>query len=280
VQIGFIGLGNMGASIARDLARSEHELTVYDLREDVLSEFAKLGAHIAASPAEVAARSEVVGICVRTDEQLLSVLRGEQGVLAGAKPGLVIAVHSTIHLRTLEVARAEAAGKQVRLVDAPVTRGVNAPKERAIVFMIGGAPEDVAKVVAYATPAALKIVETGKLGSALTLKICNNIITWLMTVTLRDALRLADAAGIHPSKLAELVSCNGVAGPNMLYAISRWSRDSSNVHHVIDTAEVNAELGEKDLSCALERAASLGVELPAVVFGRTKIRQAVLEMLK
>ena len=279
MKTGFIGLGNMGASIARDLATSSQDVMVYDLRDEALAEFRALGARVAGSPADVARHAEVVGLCVRTDQQLLDVLEGEEGLLSSARPGLVVTIHSTIQLDTLEAARKSASQADVRIVDAPVSRGTNAPKTRAINFILGGDPEDVARARAFVDPAALTVIEAGPSGSALGLKICNNIITFLTTTTMRDVIRLANASGVDLEKLAELVSSNGAGSPNMLYSLRRSAGARIETAHTVDTAAVNAELGEKDLECALESAAALGVKLPAVEFGRGEIRDVMFELL-
>jgi 3-hydroxyisobutyrate dehydrogenase-like beta-hydroxyacid dehydrogenase len=280
MRLGFIGLGNMGNSIARDLVTPGNTVTVYDVREDVLSEFTRLGADRSTSPAGVAAASDIVGICVRTDEDVLDVLNGPNGILSAAHPGLIVAIHSTIHLATLDRVVKIAEEKGVRIVDAPVTRGTNAPKHKAVVFMVGGMPDDVEKVIPYVALAALKVVRTGKRGSAMALKISNNLITYLMVITLRDAVRLAEAAGVDLKVMAEVLSANGVAGPNMLFSVNRRAGATTEVHHAIDSAEANAMLGEKDLSCALDAASFLGVRIPAAEMACKEIRAAMLEMLR
>jgi 3-hydroxyisobutyrate dehydrogenase len=280
MNVGFIGLGNIGNIIVRDLIGPGNKVTVYDVREEVLREFSELGAISVTSPAEVAAASDIVGICVRSDEEVLDVLNASTGILSAAHPGLIVAIHSTIHLATLDqiVELAERTG--VRIVDAPVTRGTNAPENKAIVFMLGGAPEDVDEVGAYVAPAALKTVRTGKRGSAMALKISNNLITYLMLITLRDALRLAEAAGVDLKVMAEVLSANGVAGPNMLFSVNRRAGGASEMHHSVGSAEAMAVLGEKDLSCALDAASLLGVQIPAAEMARKEIRAAMLEMLR
>jgi 3-hydroxyisobutyrate dehydrogenase len=279
MRLGFIGLGNIGAGIARDVASSGHTLTVFDLRPEAMAELAALGAQTASSSAKVAASSDIVGICVRTDDDVREVVCGPNGLLAGARPGLILAIHSTIHLSTLEELHAAAEEKGVRVVDAPISRGTNAPRTKAIVFMLGGAPQDVVQVVPYVSLAALKVVRTGKLGSALILKLCNNLITYLMTVTLRDAFRLCSAGEVDLRQLEEVVSSNGVGSPNMLFSIRHRAGLKTQVQHTVDTAEVNAALGEKDLSCALDAASHLGVKLPAVEMARGEIRDTIFEIL-
>src|SRR5262249_37931215 len=96
LRVGFIGLGNQGKPIAAHLAPSGFATTVYDLAPEPVSELVAGGARAASSPREVGERSDVIGICVPADEHVRAVVYGEDGLLAGTKPGAVIAIHSTI----------------------------------------------------------------------------------------------------------------------------------------------------------------------------------------
>src|SRR5688500_13060291 len=96
LKIGFIGLGAMGKPIAVNIAKAGFDLTVYDLREEPCRELASLGAKVASSAREVAQRSDIVEIIVVDDEQAGQVVAGEQGLIHGAHPGLIVALHSTL----------------------------------------------------------------------------------------------------------------------------------------------------------------------------------------
>jgi 3-hydroxyisobutyrate dehydrogenase-like beta-hydroxyacid dehydrogenase len=280
MNLGFIGLGNMGLCIARELIVPGNQVTVFDVRPEVVAELQPLGATAAACAADVARASDIVGVCVRTDQEVRDVLEGADGILAAAKPGLLVAIHSTIKLSTLRDLARKADAKGVRLVDAPVSRGTNSPKTKAIVFMVGGAPEDVACALPFIELAALKIVRTGALGTAMTLKVCNNLLTYLTVVSAADAVHLAEAAGLDVKLLADVTATNGVAGANLSYVLNTRAGIKVAVNRPMDTAETNAMLGEKDLDCALEVGRDLGVELPAVAMARTAIRKALLELAR
>ena len=101
MKVGFIGLGTQGKPLAVNLARSEHDVMVYDIQREPLEELASAGARTAHSNREVGAHGELIEICVLNDAQLEDVVLGPDGVLAGARPGAVIAVHIFGHVRKL-----------------------------------------------------------------------------------------------------------------------------------------------------------------------------------
>src|SRR5690349_25078163 len=95
-KIGFIGLGAMGKPIAANVAKAGFELTVYDLRNERCKDLVAIGAKVAASPREVGEKSDIVEIAVVDDAQAEQVVMGPDGVIHGARPGTVVAIHSTI----------------------------------------------------------------------------------------------------------------------------------------------------------------------------------------
>ena len=100
-KVGFIGLGNIGKPMAINVAKAGFDLMVYDLREEPLKELAGLGAKVASSAREVGEHGEIVELVVVDDAQVETLTLGEGGVLSGAKPDTVIAIHSTVHPKTV-----------------------------------------------------------------------------------------------------------------------------------------------------------------------------------
>src|SRR5688572_7535069 len=111
LKAGFVGLGNIGKPMALRLPKAGLETTVFDIAAGPVAELAAAGAKAARSPREVAGASDVVGVCVQTDAQVRQVVEGEDGLLAGARPGLVIAIHSTVLPSCVEAVH-EAAAKR------------------------------------------------------------------------------------------------------------------------------------------------------------------------
>src|SRR5215475_4299107 len=128
IRVGFIGLGNQGLPIAAHLAPAGFETTVYDLADEPVRELVAGGARAASCPREVGERSDVIGICVPADEHVRAVVYGDDGLLAGAKPGAVIAIHSSVLPTTaIEIAGA-AKAHGVAVLDACVTGGAERAK--------------------------------------------------------------------------------------------------------------------------------------------------------
>src|SRR2546428_5912284 len=122
-KVGFIGLGTMGKPMAINIGKAGFDLMVYDIREEPLRELSRLGGKIARSAKEVGEHGEIVEIAVLDDAQVEAVLFGEAGVLKGAKPGTVVAVHSTVLPKTLRGINKNASAKKNNLRDAAGNRG-------------------------------------------------------------------------------------------------------------------------------------------------------------
>jgi 3-hydroxyisobutyrate dehydrogenase-like beta-hydroxyacid dehydrogenase len=277
MKYGFIGLGNIGMLIATDLANSGHDLTVYDIVGDSAAELGSMGAQVADSPADVAQNADIIGICVRDAKDVRDVMEGSNGILSGARQGLLVAIHSTIGIDEVRGIAAKAQQRDVRLVDAPVSRGPGSPSRKGIVFMVGGAAEDVARVEPYLASAALKIVRTGGLGTGMALKLCNNLLSYTTMVMANDAMRMAEAAGLDVQLLVDVTSNNGLAGPALTSCFMRRTGAAPPAHFVPPPPEALIGLGEKDLDCALEEGRNLGIDLPSVEMSRAAFRQTVLD---
>ena len=277
MKIGFIGTGNIGILIARDLAESGNPLTVYDVMPEGPEELNAKGANIAASPAEVAQNAEIIGICVRTDQDVHDVMEGTNGILSVAKPGILVLIHSTVRIDTVHAIAAKAKEKGVHVMDAPVSRGVGSPQKKGIVFMLGGAPEDVARAEEFVKPAAKTIVKTGQLGTGMAIKICNNLLTYTTMVMANDAAHIAEAAGLDVNMLAEVTANNGVAGGTLTWLFKQRAGEPLPSNIVPPPRDSVIGLGEKDLDCALEAGRHFGLQLPAVEMSRKVIRQTVLD---
>ncbi len=122
-KVGFIGLGNIGKPMAINVAKAGFDLMVYDLREEPLKELAGLGAKVASSAREVGEHGEIVELVVVDDAQVETLTLGEGGVLSGAKPDTVIAIHSTVHPKTVRKIAELARTRGVGVIDAEVSGG-------------------------------------------------------------------------------------------------------------------------------------------------------------
>src|SRR5207302_4846097 len=121
MRIGFIGLGSQGGPMARRIVEAGYPTTLWARRPASLEPFADTAAKVAGSPAELAAASDLVCLCVVGDTDVEEVAGGENGVLAGINSGGVIAVHSTVHPKTCHQLAKKAGVQDVSVVDAPVS---------------------------------------------------------------------------------------------------------------------------------------------------------------
>ncbi|BBZ51037.1 NAD(P)-dependent oxidoreductase [Mycobacterium heidelbergense] len=206
MRVGFIGLGSQGAPMARRIIEGGHETTLWARRPATLEPFADTPAKVAESPAELAAASDLVCLCVVGDADIAEVTGGEDGLLAAMKPGSVIAVHSTVHPNTCQELAKEAAAIGVSVIDAPVSGGGRAASEGRLLVMVGGDAGVVERCRPIFETYADPVVHLGELGSGQTTKLLNNLLFTANLGTAATALSLADALGVSPARLTEVVS--------------------------------------------------------------------------
>jgi len=274
--VGFVGLGQIGAPMAGHLVDWPGGLVVCDVRAEAVAPFTDAGAAVAATPSELAASCPVVSVMVRDDDQVRDVVTGSAGLLAGARPGTVVAVHSTIRPGTAEALAREASDAGVALVDAPVSGGFMGAHEGTLAVMVGG--EDGA-VEACRGPFALwssLFVHCGPVGSATRMKLARNLMHFTAFTAASEAQRLAEAAGLDVLALGEVVRhsdrVTGGPGAVMIRPTAAALAADDPLRAVFAHT---AGLGEKDLDLALELAASLGVDLPLAALARDRLAGAL-----
>ena len=206
MRIGFIGLGSQGGPMARRIIESGHPMTLWARRPQALEAFSDTEAKLAGSPAELAAASDLVCLCVVGDADVVEVVEGEQGVLAGLRPGSVIAVHSTVHPNTCRELAKKAGAQGVSVIDAPVSGGGQAAAKGRLLVMVGGDAAVVERCRPIFETFADPVVHLGELGSGQTTKLLNNLLFTANLATAATALSLASELGVSPERLTEVVS--------------------------------------------------------------------------
>jgi len=206
VRVGFIGLGSQGGPMARRIVEGGHETTLWARRPATLEPFADTAAKIAESLAELAAASDLVCLCVVGDADIEELTDGEDGLLAAMQPGGVIAVHSTVHPNTCRDLAKRADSQGVSIVDAPVSGGGPAASEGRLLVMVGGDADVVERCRPVFETYADPVVHLGDLGSGQTTKLLNNLLFTANLGTAAAVLSLADALGVSPDRLTEVVS--------------------------------------------------------------------------
>ena len=263
MRIGFIGLGTMGRPMVRNLLKAGHtpvrmdgfEVTVYGRHPEIVNELVSQGAIAAASPKEVAQASEVVITMLPDSPDVREVVTGEDGVLSGARPGVVIIDMSTIS-PTVTREMADIASRQgVDYLDAPVTGGEIGAISGTLSIMVGGKPEVFEKCLPILQAMGKNIVHMGDVGMGQTAKLCNQVICVINIQAACEGLMLGAKAGLDLEKLLSVVSA-GSAGSWMLsnLAPKMLSRDFEPGFKV--------KLQQKDLRLALAAADELALLLP------------------
>lgn len=263
-RAGFIGLGNIGKPLASRLARAGFATTVFDIVEAPVVELVAGGAKAASSPREVAEQADVIGICVPEDNHVRAAMTGDDGVLAGAAPGTVVAIHSTI-LPSTAIEMAEIARcKGVSVLDACVTGGAQRAEEGTVTYLVGGdvAPLDKARPFLEASSEA--IIHAGDLGNGAKLKLAINVMTYLQWAAAYESFRLAKASGLPVEIFEEAGRANGQLTELMaLYLTSHKLPDEVRTDEGVQKIlRGHMHTAEKDLTWALQLARENGVTLP------------------
>lgn len=195
MQLGFIGLGAMGAPMALNLVRAGHTVTVHRLTA-CTAHLASAGARPAGSAREVAEQAEIVITMLPDTPDVVSVLLGPDGVLAGLRPGSVVMDMSSISpVETRSLAeRVHAAGSSY--VDAPVSGGDVGARDGTLTIFVGGEGETVERVRPLLEVMGTTITHMGGVGAGQTTKVANQIIVALTIEAVAEGLAMADAAGI------------------------------------------------------------------------------------
>jgi len=264
IRTGFVGLGNIGAPMAEKLVEAGFATTVLDLMPSALEPLVKAGARPAASARELAAHSEVIGVCVRDDADVRAVVFGADGLLAGAKPGSVIALHSTILPDTVKEVGEAAAARGAHVVDACITGGAVGARQGTLTYMVGGEAAHLERCRPAFETSAARIVHTGALGTGAATKLCNNLMTYLGFLSAFEATLLARAGDLSTDALEEVTKANGNMNPQMLafLALHKAPAETRASAGFQDMLLGFTTLAEKDLAVTLEFARSCGVALP------------------
>jgi len=254
-KIGFIGLGIMGFSMTENLLKAGYQLYVHDQLPGRAADLVARGAVECASPADVAERCEAVVVMVKADADVDAVVMGANGLMHGARPGLVILNSSTILPATSERLAAAVAEKGVSMLDCPVTGSAPQAKTAQLTFMVGGdkaAFESCQPVLLAMGKAAYHL---GASGTGSYAKLANNTMYAINLLSFVEAVSIASKSGIDPELFIEIV---GMGGAKSAVAEAKLpkilARDFSPAFSL---AMMN-----KDLGLVTQLAEGLGVTTP------------------
>lgn len=264
---GVIGLGEIGRGLAKNLLAAETALTVCDVREEATAPFSSDGASTAKTPAELASRCDVALIAVVDDDQVRAVVTGADGVLAGARPGMVLVIVSTV-TRTTVVEMAEAArAHAVDVLDCGVSGGPSAAAEGQLVCMVGGGSEVLERVRPVLEIIGSLVLHMGPLGAGLSAKLARNLVQYGSWLAAYEAQVIAEAAGIALPKLAQAIreSDKRIGGAATLMfrdSVAPLRPDVRTDAGLVAPMQAASLLAHKDLRAALALADELGIDAP------------------
>lgn len=254
-RVGYIGLGLMGKSIARNLLRAGNSLTVYNRSAAAVTELAAEGAQSAASPAEVARRSEVVFTNLPDSPDVEQVVLGAGGVREGAHPGLIYVDNSTIKPEASRRIASELEKVGVPALDAPVSGGDIGAREATLAIMVGGPPGAFDQVLPLFQAMGRTITRVGDSGAGQVAKACNQIMAAAQMVAMAELLVLAQKAGVDPQRVVEAIRGG---------AAQCWTLDVKAPRLFAGNRQpgFKAHMMHKDLAIILETARTYGASLP------------------
>jgi 3-hydroxyisobutyrate dehydrogenase len=274
IQVGFVGLGNIGKPMALRLAAAPGiELGVYDVAPEPVAELEQAGAKAADSVADLASRVDVLCVMVRDDDQVRDVL-GE--VLGVAGDRLTVVIHSTVAPSTPAHLEDTAIRHGVKLVDAPVSGGAMGAADGTLAIMVGGTDEAFEAARPALEVTGSKVVHAGPIGAGTKFKLARNLMHFVAFTAATEAQRLAEAAGLDLKELGAVVrhtdAITGGPGAIMHRETTAKLDPDDFWWGVFDHVRA---LGEKDLTFAIELADQLGVDVPMAREARERLAKGL-----
>jgi 3-hydroxyisobutyrate dehydrogenase len=256
MKTAFLGLGVMGFPMAGHLKKSGHEVTVYNRTAAKAQKWVEThGGRAASTPAEAAKGAEIVFSCVGNDDDLRSIVLGEQGAFAGMSKGALFVDHTTASANVARELSKLANEKGLRFLDAPVSGGQAGAENGKLTVMVGGDQGDFEKAKPVIDCYARACVLLGPVGSGQLTKMVNQICIAGLVQGLAEGMNFAVKAGLDPAKVVETISKG---------AAQSWQMDNRALTMVQDKFEFGFAVDwmRKDLGICLEEAKGNGARLP------------------
>lgn len=270
LKVGYIGLGLMGKSMARNILKAGFPLWVHNRSRSAVKELVEEGAQEAHSPQEIAAQVDVVITNLPDSPDVELVALGDKGVVHSARPGLIFIDHSTIKPATARKIAAELGKKQVASLDAPVSGGDIGAREGTLTIMVGGDAQALDKVTPVLKAEGKAITHVGESGAGQIAKAANQIMVAAQMAAMGELLIFAKKAGADPQRVVEAIR-GGAAQcwtldvkPPRLFAGNR-------------APGFKAYMQAKDLTIVQETARQYGIPLPSTAV-HAQLFYAMLEM--
>ncbi len=204
MKIGFIGVGNIGAPIAGQLLAAGHTLVVHDLRRAAATALIDGGAQWAASPAVLAAACEVVATCLPGPAEMEAVCLGADGIVTHLKPGALYIDHTTNAPLLVRRVHAMLAAREVAMLDAPVSGGMEGARTRDLLVMAGGDREAFERARPLLDAVAKRVIYTGGIGTGSIAKIMHNSASFTLDLVMAECWTVGVKAGIDAATIVHV----------------------------------------------------------------------------
>jgi 3-hydroxyisobutyrate dehydrogenase len=255
-RVGMIGAGAMGLALLERLKFAGVRATVYDSHPPALEAARALGCEIVPSAADVARRSTLIDVVVRTDEDVVQCMTDPAGVLAGAASGTLVLLHSSILPQTVKQIEAAAQAKAVLAIDACMTGVPAAVRAGELCFVVGGAKDLVARAEPHLLKMGKQVFHMGPIGTGAVAKLIKNMVSGSETLIVHEAIQIGLAGGIPYPQALEMMRRTGHDS-----VLNRWQRtfDPSGENPLPKSGR---NVMNKDIPLAAELARLYGIDVP------------------
>jgi 2-hydroxy-3-oxopropionate reductase len=270
MKVGYIGLGLMGKSMARNIQRAGYPLVVHNRSQAAVDELVAEGARRASSPSEVAGQVDVIFTNLPDSPDVEDVALGEAGIQAGAHPGLVFVDNSTIRPATARKIAVQLEAHGVSCLDAPVSGGDVGARNATLTIMVGGPAPTLERVLPILQAMGKTITHVGENGAGQVAKAANQIMVAAQMVAMGELMIFARKSGADPHKVVEAIR-HGAA--------QCWTLDVKPPRLFAGNRQpgFKAYMQAKDLGIVLDTARQYGVPLPSTSVN-AQLFNAMLEM--
>jgi len=208
MQIGYVGLGNMGGALAGRLQKT-HSLIIYDQNPAAAAQLVEAGARAAASLPELAAQCDIILLCLPTSRHVREVIYGSDGLAEGLKSGTLLIDQSTGDPAETRAMAATLNERSARLIDAPVSGGTAGAEAGTIAIMVGAAQEDYDRALPVLHAISQNVVHAGGVGNGHVIKLVNNMMSTVQRALSFEAVALAAKSGVDPGVATDILLMGG-----------------------------------------------------------------------
>ena len=255
-RLGFIGIGYMGQPIARRLLDSGFKLTAYDRDQSKAEELMAYGARVAQSVAEVTSSCSVVLSCLPSDQVVLDIYRGPDGVFANARPGSLVIDLSTVYPETSQELAKLGSVHGVAFLDVTISGSTPAAERGLLTLFGGGNKESFEGAESIFRVIAQKYFYLGSSGSGATMKLVVNALLGVGMQAIAEAIALGEKAGLDRNRLLEVLSQTAVVAPAHVGKLQRAMKSDYSPQFPL-------RLMNKDFGLIFYLAATVGARMPA-----------------